>query len=232
MIPSQKIIIALDTKDEKELNFLLSEMKGENVWLKIGMEFFYAFGAKKIEEMASNGYSIFLDLKLHDIPNTVYEALLSLSNLPIKMINIHCAGGLEMMMKAREAVQRFPSRPLLIGVTVLTSFSEESFSQTMPDIKMQDYVTHLASLAKVAGLDGVVCSPLEIKMIKQACGEDFKTVTPGIRFETTKLNDQKRIMNALNAHHEGTDFMVIGRPITRAASPKLALNKILRGENP
>jgi len=148
------------------------------------------------------------------------------------MINIHCSGGLEMMMKAKEAITKFQSNPLLIGVTILTSFSEEAFKQSFPGMNMRDYISHQASLAKIAGLDGVVCSPLEISMIKEACGADFKTVTPGIRFDGQNLHDQKRTMNALETQKIGGDFMVIGRPITKALSPRLALEKILKGENP
>lgn len=232
MIPSQKIIVALDTKDEARLDSLLQEIQGQDIWLKVGMEFFYAFGAKKVEELANNGQSIFLDLKLHDIPNTVYEAILSLSHLPVKMINVHCAGGLQMMKKAKEATLKFKTPPLLIGVTVLTSFSEEEFKQTLPRQEMKDTVLHFAKLAKEAGLDGVVCSPLEIHMIKKSCGENFKTITPGIRFDSNQVHDQKRIMNASEAHKAGTDYMVIGRPITGSQSPRLALEKILKGENP
>ncbi len=232
MIPSQKIIIALDVKEEEKLNKLLSELEGSSVWLKIGMEFFYAFGATKVIEIANKGHSIFLDLKLHDIPNTVYEAILSLSHLPIKMINVHCAGGSEMMKRAKEATLKFKNPPLLIGVTVLTSFSEAEFNQTLPHNKMDELIIHFAKLAKSSGLNGVVCSPHEIRMIKEVCGEEFKTVTPGIRFESNQTHDQKRIMNAKDAHHLGTDFMVIGRPITGSPNPKIALNKILNGENP
>ncbi len=232
MIPSQKIILALDTKDETELNALLKEIQGQDIWLKVGMEFFYAFGAEKVNDIAKNGQSIFLDLKLHDIPNTVYEAIRSLSHLPVKMINVHCTGGLEMMKKAKEATQFFTPPPLLIGVTILTSFSEETFKQTFPKNEMNPFILELAKLAKTAGLDGVVCSPHEIQKIKEACGINFLTVTPGIRFETSSTDDQKRTLNALEAHRQGTDFMVIGRPITKASSPRLALTKILLGENP
>ncbi len=232
MIPSQKIILALDTKDEAQLHSLLEEIKGEDIWLKVGMEFFYSFGAEKVKELALNGQSLFLDLKLYDIPNTVYEAISSLSHLPIKMINVHCSGGLEMMKKAREATLKFKNPPLLIGVTVLTSFSEQEFTQTNPQANLSSTVIHLAKLAKEAHLDGVVCSPLEIKLIKEQCGQDFKTVTPGIRFDKNQTHDQKRIMNALEAHQAGADFMVIGRPITKSSSPRQALKKILQGENP
>lgn len=232
MIPSQKIILALDTKDEAALNALLKEIQGQDIWLKVGMEFFYAFGPEKVNELAKNGQSIFLDLKLHDIPNTVYEAIRSLSHLPVKMINIHCTGGLEMMKKAKEAIQFFKTPPLLIGVTVLTSFSDESFQETFPHNQMDQFILELARLAKTAGLDGVVCSPHEIQKIKKTCGANFLTITPGIRFETSSVDDQKRTMNATQAHRQGTDFMVIGRPITKASSPRLALTKILQGENP
>lgn len=232
MIPSSKIILALDIKDETRLHQLLDEVRGKGIWLKIGMEFFYAFGAKKVIELAESGNSIFLDLKLHDIPNTVYEAILSLSHLPIKMINVHCAGGVEMMRKAKEATLKFKTPPLLIGVTVLTSFSEEAFNQTYPNNKMLETILHFATLAKDAGLDGVVCSPQEIKLIKSHLGEDFKTISPGIRFSDGPLHDQKRIMSAKEAHDIGADFMVIGRPITEASSPRHALENILKGENP
>lgn len=229
-IPANKIIVALDTQDPAKLAKLMTALSGYPVWLKVGMEIFYSIGPKVIHEAKDKGFKVFLDLKLHDIPNTVEQGIKSLMHYPIDMVNIHIMGGSEMMKRAAEAVNSRPNPPLLIGVTQLTSTSQEQMNteQGIPG-DVSKNVVHLARLAHKVGLDGVVSSPLEVKNIKDACGADFKTVTPGIRPKGSDSQDQKRIMTPAQALQMGTDFMVIGRPITGESDPRTALDKILKG---
>jgi orotidine-5'-phosphate decarboxylase len=230
MIPSNKIIVALDTCEESKLQKLFYDLRDENIWVKIGMELFYSLGTKSIYQAKEMGLNVFLDLKLHDIPNTVSQALRSLSKLPIDMVNLHAAGGKEMMMKGMDTLLGMPKRPLLIAVTQLTSTTQEQMNieQGIPG-KIQNSVLQYAKLAHESQLDGVVCSPLEIKMIKESLGIEFLTITPGIRPAGNELNDQKRVTTPIEAMNLGTDFMVIGRPITASDTPKLALANILKG---
>jgi len=230
MIPAQKIMVALDTSDRSELSKLMTEMKGYDVWLKVGMELYYSLGESVILEAKEKGYSIFLDLKLCDIPHTVNKSLTALARLPIDMINVHAFGGKQMMVSAREAIEKFEKRPKLIAVTQLTSFSqaEMNLEQGVPG-KLEDQVMKLANLAKESGLDGVVSSAWETQAIKKQCGDSFLCVTPGIRPLDGKLGDQKRVMTPIEAIGQGSDYLVIGRPITQADSPRLALEKILKG---
>jgi orotidine-5'-phosphate decarboxylase len=230
MIPSNKIIVALDTCEESKLQKLFYDLRDENIWVKIGMELFYSLGTKSIYQAKEMGLNVFLDLKLHDIPNTVSQALRSLSKLPIDMVNLHAAGGKEMMMKGMDTLLGMPKRPLLIAVTQLTSTTQEQMNieQGIPG-KIQNSVLQYAKLAHESQLDGVVCSPLEVKMIKESLGIEFLTITPGIRPAGNELNDQKRVTTPIEAMNLGTDFMVIGRPITASDTPKLALANILKG---
>ena len=230
MIPAEKIIVAMDVAREEDFKKLLKDLEGHKVWVKIGMEMFYALGPKSIHEAKEHGFKVFLDLKLHDIPNTVHKALKSLMTLPIDMVNVHAAGGSEMMKKAAEAVKTASASPLLIAVTQLTSTTTEQMNreQRIPGDVLES-VSHFAKLAKESGCDGVVSSPLEVQAIKLICGPRFLTVTPGIRPQDSAANDQKRITTPGDALKLGTDFMVIGRPITEASSPRTALESILKG---
>lgn len=230
MIRPEKIIVALDTSHENEAMKLLESLKDQNVWVKIGMELFYSQGSKIIFKAKELGLKVFLDLKLHDIPNTVHNAVLSLGKLPIDMINIHAAGGSEMMKEASRAIKSLPHSPLLIAVTQLTSTTTEQMNreQRIPGDILES-VSHLAKLAQESGCDGVVSSPLEVPAIKLICGSRFITVTPGIRPVDSQTHDQKRFTTPEDAVNLGTDFMVIGRPITQASDPKVALEKIIQG---
>lgn len=231
MIPAEKIIVALDTNDSSTLTSLFLSLKGHPVWVKIGMELYYSLGPDVINEAKKHELKVFLDLKLHDIPNTVGKAMAALSKLPIDMINVHAAGGSEMMKRAREAVGTDSNSPLLIAVTQLTSTTQEQMNrEQMVAGEIQQSVVHYAHLAQSCGLDGVVSSPLEVRSIKEKCGAGFLTVTPGIRPKGGQLQDQKRVTTPDEALKLGTDFMVIGRPITQAKNPRAALESILRGE--
>ena len=230
MIPAEKIIVALDYSTKAEALKTMRTLQGHKVWVKIGMELFYAEGPQVIHEAKELGFKVFLDLKLHDIPNTVGQGIKSLCRLPIDMINVHGAGGQAMMEKAREAVEASKTRPLLIAVTQLTSTTTDQMN-TEQGIQGEilESVIRFAKLTKVSGLDGVVSSPHEVRAIKEHCGESFLTITPGIRPLDSESQDQKRMTTPAHALKLGTDFMVIGRPITQASDPKLALEKILQG---
>lgn len=230
MIPEEKIIVALDMNEEAQYLKMLSSLEGHKVWLKIGMELFYSLGPRSVKIAKDKGFKVFLDLKLHDIPTTVAQGMSALSKLNVDMINLHAAGGAEMMKKAVGVLKSKENSPLVIAVTQLTSTSAEQMNeeQKIPgDIVTS--VSHYAKLAKISGCDGVVSSPLEVEAIKLICGSRFLTVTPGIRPVGTDVNDQKRITTPSDALRMGVDFMVIGRPITQASSPKLALMNILKG---
>jgi orotidine-5'-phosphate decarboxylase len=231
MIPAEKIIVALDTQDDKKVDSLLKALAGEKVWIKIGMEAFYTFGPDVVFDAHDKGFKIFLDLKLHDIPNTVANGLKTLARLPVDMMNVHAAGGKEMMLRSVEALSSHPKRPLLIAVTQLTSTSQAQMqAEQKITSSLEESVLNYAFVTKAAGFDGVVSSPLEVAMIKKELGQNFLTVTPGIRPMDNSSDDQKRFTTPLEALKLGTDYMVIGRPITASADPKHALNKILEGK--
>ncbi|MCH5232992.1 MAG: orotidine-5'-phosphate decarboxylase [Muribaculaceae bacterium] len=219
-------IIACDFASKEECLSFLEKFDGldKKPYLKIGMELFYASGPEIVRELKKRGFRIFLDLKLHDIPNTVMKAMKVLSGLDVDIVNVHAAGTIEMMKAAKEGLTRPDgSRPLLIAVTQLTSTSEEAMQkQLLIDASIADTIRHYARNAKEAGLDGVVCSPLEIRLVKEACGEDFITVTPGIRFADSTTDDQVRITTPQKARELGSDFIVVGRPITAAQDPLAA----------
>lgn len=230
MISSDKIIVALDTSDEKKLKNLFIALEGHKVWVKIGMEIFYSLGPKVIHEAKEKGFKIFLDLKLHDIPNTASLGIRALSSLPVDMLNVHAAGGKEMMVRSAEVLKSLPSRPLLIAVTQLTSTTREQMNlEQNIHGTVEESVLNYARLAFESGLDGVVSSPLEVTAIKSLLGQQFLTVTPGIRPTGGDLNDQKRVMTPQEALSIGTDYMVIGRPITTQENPRMALENILKG---
>lgn len=217
------VIIACDFSSKAAtLEFLDKfEGSGEKPFLKIGMELYYAEGPEIVREIKRRGYRIFLDLKLHDIPNTVRKAMKVLSHLDVDMCNVHAAGTVEMMKAAVEGLTREDgTRPLLIAVTQLTSTSEERMrSELLIDATITQTIAKYAENAKAAGLDGVVCSPLEAAVIKERCGKEFIAVTPGIRFADSAADDQVRITTPSRAREIGSDFIVVGRPITASENP-------------
>lgn len=230
MIPAEKVIVALDFSEETKVLSFFETLKGHKVWVKVGMELFYSLGPRIIHEAKDRGYNVFLDLKLHDIPNTVGQSIKALTTLPVDMINVHAAGGSEMMKRAAESAHASKYNPLLIAVTQLTSTTTEQMNREQ---KIQgdivESVSHYAKLAKESGCHGVVSSPHEVQAIKLICGSRFLTVTPGIRPADSDVQDQKRITTPNDALKLGTDYMVIGRPITQAKDPRSALESILKG---
>jgi len=215
------VIIACDFKDKEETLKFLEQFTGEKLFLKIGMELFYSEGPEIVREIKKRGHKIFLDLKLYDIPNTVKKAMASLSKLDVDMCNVHAAGTIEMMKAAIEGLTKVDgTRPLLISVTQLTSTSEERMQEELLiQEKIDKVVMHYAKNSKVAGLDGVVCSPLEAGKVKEVCGKEFLTITPGVRFETDDVGDQVRVTTPKKAKELGSDYIVVGRPITKAENP-------------
>ena len=227
---NRDVIIACDfSSREATLNFL-DKFTGRKPFVKIGMELFYAEGPAIVRDIKARGHKIFLDLKLHDIPNTVKKAMRVLSDLDVDMVNVHAAGTVGMMRAALEGLTRPDgSRPLLIAVTQLTSTSEEMMQkELLIGAGIDETIVKYASNAREAGLDGVVCSPLEAGMVKKACGGSFLTVTPGIRFADAAADDQVRITTPARAREIGSDFIVVGRPITAAADPVAAYERCLR----
>ena len=227
---SRDVIIACDFKNREETLAFLDRFTEEKPYLKIGMELFYAEGPAIVRELKARGHKIFLDLKLHDIPNTVKSAMAVLSSLDIDMCNLHAGGTVAMMEAALEGLRRPDgTRPLLIAVTQLTSTSEERMREDLLTARpIEEVVTHYARNAKKAGLDGVVCSPLEASRVKEACGADFLTVTPGVRFADGEAGDQARIATPARAKTLGSDFIVVGRPITRAEDPVAAYRRCVQ----
>ena len=230
-MPKKDVIIALDFPMlEETLAFLDRFPAGEKPFVKIGMELFYAEGPDAVRRIKERGHRIFLDLKLHDIPNTVKRAMAVLSRLDVDMVNLHAAGASEMMRGALEGLTRPDGTcPLLIAVTQLTSTSADALKrELLIDTPMAETVLSYAKNAADAGLDGVVCSPLEAAQVKARCGADFVTVTPGIRFADGDAGDQKRIMTPKNAGENGCDYLVMGRPITQADDPVAAYRRAVR----
>ena len=224
------VIIACDfSSKEQTLNFL-DKFTGRKPFVKIGMELFYAEGPEIVRTIKARGHRIFLDLKLHDIPNTVKKAMSVLRNLDVDMTNVHAAGTVDMMKAAIEGLTREDgTRPLLIAVTQLTSTSEERMQkELLIGASINDTIVKYAENAKAADLDGVVCSPLEARMVKDACGEEFMTVTPGVRFADGDVGDQVRVTTPERAKEIGSDFIVVGRPITAADDPVAAYERCLR----
>ena len=221
------VIIACDFASAAETFAFLDRFGDERPFVKIGMELFYAEGPAIVKELKRRGHPIFLDLKLHDIPNTVKKAMAVLSNLDVDICNLHAAGTIEMMKAALEGLTRPDgTRPLLVAVTQLTSTSEERMQKELLIEKpINEVIVQYAQNAKAAGLDGVVCSPLEAGMVKQACGSEFVTVTPGVRFADGDVGDQVRVTTPARASEIGTDCIVVGRPITAAADPLAAYRR-------
>ena len=228
---TKDVIIALDFPSKAEtLAFLDRFPAGEKPFVKIGMELFYAEGPDMVREIKARGHKIFLDLKLHDIPNTVKRAMASLSRLDVDLVNLHAAGGSEMMRAALEGLTRPDgTRPLLIAVTQLTSTNAETLkNELLIPVPMEETVLSYAKNAAGSGLDGIVCSPLEAAKVKEVCGEDFLTVTPGIRFADSAAGDQKRIMTPEKAGKSGCDYIVVGRPITQAEDVVAAYRRAVK----
>lgn len=224
------VIIACDFAGKKETLDFLSQFKDEKPFVKIGMELFYAEGPDIVREIKERGHKIFLDLKLHDIPNTVKKAMRVLSRLDVDMCNLHAAGATDMMKAAIEGLTRDDgTRPLLIAVTQLTSTDQETMERDLLIKEPIDKVVmHYALTAKNAGLDGVVCSPLEAEKVHSICSKEFLTVTPGVRFADSDKGDQKRVMTPEQAKKIGSDYIVVGRPITQADDPVSAYRRCVR----
>lgn len=226
---SRDVIIACDFASPEATFEFLDNFKDEKPFIKIGMELFYAGGPEIVRELRRRGHKIFLDLKLHDIPNTVRKAMKVLSALDVDMVNVHAGGTIEMMRAALEGLKEGRpdgSRPLIIAVTQLTSTSQQALNeQLLIPGNINDAIIKYAQNAREAGLDGVVCSPLEAAIVKEACGQDFLTVTPGIRYPDAAKDDQSRITSPARAREIGSDFIVVGRPITAAADPVAAYRR-------
>ncbi|MBP5372605.1 MAG: orotidine-5'-phosphate decarboxylase [Clostridia bacterium] len=215
------VIIALDFENKEKTIEFLNKLGDERPFVKIGMELYYAEGPELVKEIKKRGHKIFLDLKLHDIPNTVKKAMAVLSRMDVDICNLHAGGTANMMKAALEGLTRPDgTRPLLIAVTQLTSTDQKSMED---DILIKEpidkVVMHYALTAKNCGLDGVVCSPLEAKKVHDVCGKDFLTITPGVRFADGEVGDQKRVTTPAEARKIGSDYIVVGRPITQAADP-------------
>lgn len=223
------VIIACDFADKETALSFLDKFEGRKPFVKIGMELFYAEGPQIVREIKARGHKIFLDLKLHDIPNTVKKSMAVLSRLDVDMTNLHAGGTIAMMEAAIEGLTRPDgTRPLLIAVTQLTSTSEERMkNDLLINESMDKVVMHYAHNAKLAGLDGVVCSPLESGKVHEVCGSGFLTVTPGVRFADGDKGDQVRVMTPEQAKKIGSDYIVVGRPITAAADPVAAYERCI-----
>ena len=224
------VIVACDFSSAEQTLAFLDKFTGRKPFVKIGMELFYAAGPDIVRQIKARGHKIFLDLKLHDIPNTVKKAMAVLSALDVDICNLHASGTIAMMEAALEGLTRADgTRPLLIAVTQLTSTDQESMERDLWIEKPIDQVVmHYAENAKKAGLDGVVCSPLEAEKVHAVCGRDFLTVTPGVRFADGDKGDQKRVMTPAQAKEIGSDYIVVGRPITAAEDPVAAYERCCR----
>ena len=221
------VIVALDFDSKEKTLAFLDRFTEEKPFVKIGMELFYAEGPSVVREIRARGHKIFLDLKLHDIPNTVKKAMAALSALDVDIVNVHAAGTGAMMSAALAGLTRPDgTRPLLIAVTQLTSTDQDMLEKELWIEKpMEEVVLHYAEIASIVGLDGVVCSPLEAGSIHERCGRNFLTVTPGVRFAGGDAGDQKRVTTPVRAKELGSDYIVVGRPITQAADPVAAYRR-------
>jgi orotidine-5'-phosphate decarboxylase len=227
-----RIMVALDYPEAAAAEKLIAELQGIPCYMKVGMQLFYAAGPSFVESLKKRGYYVFLDVKMHDIPNTVKGGANSVTKLGVDMFNVHAAGGGAMMEAALEGVDAAlgsgMSKPTVIAVTQLTSTNQTTLNEQIGIAgTVEEAVLRYAKLTKASGLDGVVASPSEVEAIKAVCGTSFKTVTPGIRPIGADVNDQSRIMTPSEALRQGTDYMVIGRPITAAPSPRAALESII-----
>jgi len=232
MTPEQareKIIFAMDVKRLEEISRYAGILSGKVGMFKIGKELFTSCGPEAVKLVQNQGGSVFLDLKYHDIPNTVAQAMVAASRMGVQLVNLHALGGFEMMKNAADEVRREmgEQRPKLLAVTILTSSTADTLQQVGIDHSVENMVVRLARLAQDAGMDGVVASPLEIELIRQACGPEFLIVTPGVRPSFAAADDQKRIMTPAEAVRAGADYLVIGRPIAKAPDPVRAAEMIV-----
>ena len=221
-----KVIIALDYDNEKDMLTLVDQLDPSMCRLKVGKELFTRFGPHAVKQLIQRDFDVFLDLKFHDIPNTVAKACLAAADLGVWMVNVHASGGEKMMSHTKQALDNAGASVKLIAVTVLTSMDLQQLSAVVPNTAITEQVMKLASLSKGAGLDGVVCSAQEARMLKDELGESFELVTPGIRPAGSNADDQQRIVTPAKAIQDGVDYMVIGRPITKADNPLNALISI------
>ncbi|PFG45820.1 orotidine-5'-phosphate decarboxylase [Vibrio sp. ES.051] len=223
----QKVIVALDYDNQADALAFADRVDPASCRLKVGKEMFTLFGPDFVRELHKRGFSVFLDLKFHDIPNTCSKAVRAAAELGVWMVNVHASGGERMMAASREILEPYgKDRPLLIGVTVLTSMEQSDLAGIGLNFAPQEQVIRLATLTKNAGLDGVVCSAQESSLLKSELGQDFKLVTPGIRPAGSEQGDQRRIMTPVDAIQSGSDYLVIGRPITQAVEPEEILKSI------
>lgn len=221
-----RIIVPLDFNTAEQALQLVEKLQPDLCRLKVGKELFTKAGPVLVEKLIEKDFDIFLDLKFHDIPTTVAKACAVAADLGVWMVNVHASGGSEMMSLAREVIEKKPHHPLLIAVTILTSMNQEALAELGIQCSVEEQVVRLAQLTSDAGLDGVVCSAHEVKMLRDNLGEEFKLVTPGIRPSGSNNDDQKRVMTPAQAINAGSDYLVIGRPITQAADPGQALEDI------
>lgn len=225
----QKVIVALDYDNQADALEFVDRIDPASCRLKVGKEMFTLFGPDFVKLLHQRGFSVFLDLKFHDIPNTCSKAVRAAAELGVWMVNVHASGGERMMQASRDILEPYgKERPLLIGVTVLTSMEQRDLSGIGVDVAPQEHVVRLATLAKNSGLDGVVCSAQESRMLKSTLGQSFNLVTPGIRPVGSEVGDQKRIMTPVEAIEAGSDYLVIGRPITQSPHPAEVLSEINR----
>ena len=222
-----KIFVALDVESKAKALEIVSDLKGLGACFKIGKQLFTSTGPELVREIVAMGEDVFLDLKYHDIPNTVAKAGAAAAQLGVKIFNVHASGGRKMMEAVREEMNKLTNPPLVLAVTILTSLGEEDIREVGFDRTIPEQIAKLAKLAKDSGMDGVVASPLEIELIRETCGKDFKILTPGIRPAFAAVNDQKRIATPAEALRKGADYLVIGRPITAAENRRDAFLKIL-----
>lgn len=222
-----KIFVALDVETKEKALEIVGDLKGLGACFKIGKQLFTSTGPELVREIVGMGEDVFLDLKYHDIPNTVAKAGIAAAELGVKIFNVHASGGRKMMEAVREEMNKLQNPPLVLAVTILTSLGEEDIREVGFDRTIPEQIAKLARLAKDSGMDGVVASPLEIELIRETCGKDFKILTPGIRPAFAAVNDQKRIATPAEALRKGADYLVIGRPITAAENRREAFLKIL-----
>jgi orotidine-5'-phosphate decarboxylase len=226
---SSKLIIALDFDNEHDALNLIEKIDPKSCALKVGSELFTLLGTHFVKKLIQKQFKVFLDLKFHDIPNTVAQACKVGADLGVWMMNVHASGGMNMMTSARKAIEFYGvNRPLLIAVTVLTSLNQTELAVIGINTPVLEHVRKLAILAREAGLDGVVCSAQEVKVIKAACGAEFITVTPGIRLANDEKDDQSRVMTPKQAIMEGSDYLVVGRSITQSSNPEIVVAEILK----
>lgn len=231
MTTTSPIVVALDFPTQEQALAMADQLDPKLCRVKVGKELYTATGPVILEQLHKRGYDVFLDLKFHDIPNTCAKAVGVAADLGVWMVNVHASGGQKMMEAARNELEKKTHKSLLIGVTVLTSMERSDLAGIGLDIEPLDQVERLAKLTQLSGLDGVVCSAREVALIREICGKDFLTVTPGIRPEGSDIGDQKRVMTPKQAIEAGVDYMVIGRPIAQANDSVVACERILKTLN-